>query len=121
MDKSRPSRVPAFLAYLLLVVGWLFVLVAHRDDEFARFHTRQSIMLVLSAIVSLGAWAIFGWIISWIPFVGPVVATASFALVISVGLYLFVLWIVGMISVLQAKERPLSIPIIGRWIRRLPI
>ena len=121
MDKSQPSRIPAFLAYLLLVIGWLYVLVARRDDDFARFHTRQSIMLVLAALLAFVAWAVFSWVVTWIDFVGPVLAAASFALVMSAILYLFILWIVGMVSALQARERVLPIPIVRRWLDRLPI
>ena len=121
MDKSQPSRISAFLAYLLLVIGWVYVLVARRDDAFARFHMRQSIMLVLAAVLAFVAWAVFSWVIAWIDFVGPVVAAASFALVMSTMFYLFILWIIGMVSALQARERKLPIPVLGRWLNRLPI
>jgi uncharacterized membrane protein len=121
LDKTQPSRISALLAYLLLVFGWLYVLVARRDDEFARFHARQSIILVLTAIAALVVWFVFGWIITWIPYAGPVVATASFGLVMALYFYLFVLWIIGMISALQFRQRSLPVPMADRWAGRLPL
>jgi uncharacterized membrane protein len=116
---SQSSRVSAFLAYFLLVLGWLYVFILHRQDKFAVYHAKQSIMLVMVAIATPVVWVIFGWLISFIPLVGPVLAVAGFALVIAAYVTLIVMWVIGMINALRAKARPL--PMIGRWAERLPI
>ena len=114
------SRIAAFLTYLLLVIGWAYVLVARRGDSLAMFHVRQSIILALSAIVAVIAWVVFGWVMGLVPLLGPPLSIASFALVIAAMIYLAIMWVVGMVWALQGKAQSLPIPIIGRWADRLP-
>jgi uncharacterized membrane protein len=113
------SKFAAFLAYLLPVIGWLYVFVAHRQDRLALHHTKQSIMLVIMAIIAPLIWAIVGWVLTFIPYVGALLAASTFSLVVSVYLLLIVLWIVGMVYALRAKSD--SIPLIGAWAERLPL
>lgn len=108
---AKSDRVAAFLTYLLPVIGWAYVLLARRDNKFAMFHTRQSIGLVLIAVAGVVTWVAFGWIIAWIPIVGPIVSLSLFSLVIALLLALIVIWIIGLNNALQNKEQPL--PIIG--------
>ena len=117
MDK--PQRHLAFLSYLLSIVGWLYVLRFHREDKFAVFHAKQSMLLTLLAVGVPLVWAIVGWIISWIPVWGFIIAVTLFTLVIAVYIILVVDWIIGMVYALQAKTKPL--PVIGGWAARLPI
>lgn len=119
MDKSQPSNLSAFLAYLLPIIGWLYVLVARRNDDLALHHTRQAITLVLAAIVTFVIWAVFAWLITWVRYLGPVLAVASFGLVIATYAVLGVLWLIGVASALRSGMKPL--PITGRWADRLPI
>lgn len=116
---SQSSKVSAFLAYLLLILGWLYVFILQREDKFAVYHAKQSIMLVIVALVTPIVWAIFGWLISFIPLVGPVIAISAFALVIAAYVTLIVAWIIGMVYALQARSKPL--PFIGGWAEKLPI
>ena len=116
---SNPSRVSAFLAYLLLVLGWLFVLLFRKEDKFAVFHVKQSIMLVIVAFVALVVWALFAWLVTFIPYAGAITAAASFALVIITMIGLFINWIVGMVRAIRSVDKPL--PITGKWAKRLPI
>ena len=115
------SKIAAFLAYLLLVIGWIYVLVARRNDRFAMFHVRQSITLVLATIVMSVVWVVFAWILGLVPLLGPPLSIASFSLVIATLIYVFILWIMGMVFALQSKTQALPIPVIGRWMDRLPI
>ncbi len=113
---NEPRRYLAFIAYLLSIVGWLYVLLFRREDEFATYHAKQSMVLTLVAVAALVAWAVFAWIVSWIPIAGPFIAAVTFTLVIAVYMLLGVTWIIGMIRALQAQARPL--PIVGGWSRR---
>lgn len=115
---NQYSRGSAFLAYFLLIIGWVYVLVFRRKDELAIFHVRQSITLVIVAVVTIGVWAAFGLVITVIPYAGAIIATATFALVMVASLVFFVLWITGMIFAVQQKMKPL--PLTGRWADRLP-
>ena len=116
---NTSSKISAVLAYLLLVVGWLYVLLLRREDRLATFHVRQSIGLVLLAIAGPLIWAVVGWLWSLIPSVGPLIAIALFSFVIALYIVLAIAWVVGLIYALQAREQPL--PIVGAWANRLPV
>jgi uncharacterized membrane protein len=105
------SRISAFIAYLLLIVGWLFVLIFRRNDDFARFHARQSLALTVTVIIIPLAWAAFAWVITWIPYVGFILAASTFALVIALAIIWVVVWIVGMANALRGVQKP--VPIFG--------
>ena len=108
MNQSR--RIHAFLAYLLSIVGWLYVLILRKDDDFAVFHAKQSMVLTTVAVGSLVVWGVVAWVLSWIPIAGPFVAAVAFSLVA---------WISGMIRALRGEAKP--VPIVGGWSRRLSI
>ncbi len=116
---SEPNKILAFLAYLLTVPGWLYVLLFRRDDKFAVFHAKQSAVLTLVAIGAPLVWMVAGWILSWIPLVGFILAVALFSLVIAIYTVLIVDWIIGMVFALQLKRTPL--PVVGSWARTIPI
>ncbi len=113
---SFASRVKAFLAYLFLAVGGLVILLFNRKDRFAAFHARQSVFLTIVAIVGPVVWALCAYPISFVPFIGPILASASFALVIALFMALVIAWITGMIFALRAQPR--FIPFFGEYTRR---
>jgi uncharacterized membrane protein len=113
------ERTWAFLAYLLSILGWLYVLLFQRKDKLAAYHAKQSLGLTLVAIGSLAIWLLGSWIISWVPLVGILIAAATFSQVILVYVFLGVAWIMGMVYALQAKMQPL--PLVGKWAERIPL
>ena|SRR6186997_3429149 len=115
---NRSSRLPAVLAYLLPVLGWLYVFVFERRNSFALYHLRQAIGLVVFLVVILLAWGVVGWLLAWIPYLG-ILSIALFALVVSAYLYGIVAWLIGIFNALSDRESPL--PLFGRWASRLPI
>lgn len=116
---SKPGRHAAFLAYLLPVVGWLYVFLLHRKNGLAVYHAKQSMMLTMTAAGVPVAWALVAWIVSWIPLAGPLIAVTLFTLVILAYIFLTVDWVIGMIYALYARMRP--VPLVGRWAERIPI
>lgn len=116
---SKPGRNVAFLAYLLPIVGWLYVLLFRKKDEFAVYHAKQSMMLTVTAVGAPAAWAIVAWIVSWLPLAGPIIAAALFALVMLAYTFLAATWIIGMVYALQAKMKP--VPVVGGWAERIPV
>jgi uncharacterized membrane protein len=117
MTVSKSQRVLAFLAYLLLVIGWIIVLLFGRRSRFAVYHMKQSIALVLYLLVVSIGWAMFMWLSAWIPSLF-VVGVSSFSIVIAAIIFGVVAWIIGMSNALGARMRPL--PIVGAWAKRLP-
>ena len=61
---SMSSRISAFIAYLLLIVGWLFVMIFRRGDEFAVFHAKQSLRMTLIIAVIPLIWAVGAYVVS---------------------------------------------------------
>jgi uncharacterized membrane protein len=116
---SEQKRTLAFVAYLLGIFGWLYVLLYQRRSKFAVYHAKQSLGLTLVAVATPVVWALGAWLFSWIPLAGPLVAAAGFSLVILAYLFLAMAWITGMANALRAKTRPL--PLVGKWMEQVPI
>jgi uncharacterized membrane protein len=115
---SEPKRHPAFLAYLLLVFGWLYVFLFHRDNRLAVHHAKQSIVLTVTAVCAPVIWAVIVWVISWVPY-GFLIASSTFSLVIAIYVVLTVDWIIGMVYALRAQIKP--VPIVGGLAKWIPI
>jgi uncharacterized membrane protein len=116
---SKPKKPLALLAYLLPVAGWLYVFLFQREDEFAIYHAKQSMVLTVAAVLAPVAWAVAAWVIAWIPLVGPVLGAFLFALVILAYIALAVTWVMGIVYALQTEVRPL--PFVGVWAERFSI
>jgi uncharacterized membrane protein len=114
---ERSNRLPAFLAYLLLVFGCLYVFMFQRRNHLAMFHAKQSLAIVLTALIVPLIWGAVAWILVWLPF-GFLLAMALFSLVIAAYIYLVGLWLLGIVYVSQNKIH--SLPVIGSWAKRLP-
>jgi len=108
---SMSSKISAFIAYLLFVFGWLFVMTFRRNDQFAVFHAKQSLRLTIFAVGIPAAWGLGGYFISLIPFVGPILASATFSLVIVAFFTIFIAWVIGMSNALRARW--VSVPMFG--------
>jgi uncharacterized membrane protein len=106
------------LAYLIPVIGWLYVLFFQRKNELAVYHLRQAVGLLLFLVAVLAGWAIIAWILAWIPFVA-VLSAALFTIVITAYLYGLAAWILGMSKALRGQLTPL--PLFGQFANRLPI
>jgi uncharacterized membrane protein len=112
------NKIFAFLSYLLLVPGWLFVLLFRRKDEHARFHARQSLVLNVFVLLLFLAWFVITWLTIAIPIAGPLFAWFMFAIVIAFISSALYAWLVGMVQAFQSSRKPL--PIVGKWAQKLP-
>ncbi len=115
---SGRSRFAAVFAYLVPVIGWLYVYLVERKDSFAVFHLRQAIGLVLFLIGTFVGWAVIAWLLAWIPYLA-VLSVALFTIVIAAYIYGFFAWVAGMLNALGNRLSPL--PLFGQWASRLPI
>jgi uncharacterized membrane protein len=113
---NRISRLPAVLAYLIPVIGWLYVLLFHRKNQLAEYHLKQSIGLVLFLVATTASWAVIAWALAFIPYM-VVLSMALFAIVIVAYFYGFAAWILGMSNAVRARQTPL--PFFGQWASRL--
>jgi uncharacterized membrane protein len=116
MDNTS-QRYPAVIAYLLPVIGWVYVYLFQRTNSFARFHLKQAVGLFLGLLAAFVAWAVVAWILAWIPY-GSVFAVALFTLVMTAVIAGFFFWIGGMIN--AARGQVEYIPLVGEAANRLP-
>jgi uncharacterized membrane protein len=114
---ERVEKILAFLAYLLVIVGALYILIVHRKNKLAVHHAKQALGIIIIAISVFIAWVVGGWIISWVPYIGFIFTVALFALVIVTYIVLCICYITGMVYALDVKMQP--VPIVGNVADRL--
>jgi len=100
--KSDDSKLFAFLAVLLSIIGFVIALAAKRDDKYVMYYAKQSLVLFFGWII---VW-IIGAVIGFIPVVGSVVYY-----VLSIGL--LILWILGLVYSVSGEMK--AIPIVGQF------
>jgi len=96
------GKLCAILAYLLVGIIWYFVDENMKKNEFAKFHAKQGlVLLIVSIAVSIANT--FLWII---PIIGWLVITV-------LNIAIFILWILGIINAANGKQKEL--PVIGHF------
>lgn len=95
---SGESKLFAFLAYLLGIVGFVLVFLVRRKDKYAMYHAKQSLMLFVAAVIIslVGIVPILGW----------------FAYVIGM-IWLVIVWVFALLRALSGVEKP--VPLIGKY------
>lgn len=99
--KNDANVAMAIIAYFIFFVP---LLTDSKDDPFVKFHVKQSIVLLIAAVIIwvLGAVIpVIGWLL-----IGPIG-----------GLVVFVLWLIGVINAAQKKQTP--VPLIGQFGEKL--
>ncbi len=119
MSVRNNSRILAFFSYLLPLVGALYVLLFQRKDEFAAFHARQSITLLMAAVLAPAVWVVVAWLVFWIPQVGGPVGMGLFSGVLAVYIAIIFGWVRGLLDSLRAEQR--AVPFFGGWTRFIPL
>ena len=91
------ENIAGLLCYLLTwVTGIIFYLI-EKENDFVKFHAKQSIVTFLPLTIIL-------WIVGWIPFIGWILSPL-------LGLLILVLWIVLMIKAYHGERW--KVPIFG--------
>ena len=92
---SSNAQLIAVISYLTFI-GWIIAFVLYQNDksEFAIYHIRQSLGIVILGVV--------GWVIFWIPILGWLCA-----------IFLFVMWLMGLIYAAQGEAKP--VPVLGNF------
>ncbi len=83
------SRTVAILAYIT-IIGWIVAMIMNNKQwsSLGTFHLRQALGLIICSLLT------------WIPFIGGFL-----------GLAIFILWIIGLVTAINGEEKPL--PFIG--------
>ncbi len=95
------GKTIAIISYIT-IIGWIIALVMHGSNKtsLGAFHLRQALGIALLAIATM----FIRIPLHFIPGVGWIFSMA-------IGIGLFVLWIMGLISAVNAQEKPL--PVLG--------
>ena len=115
--KAAGGRFFAVLAYLLPLLGGLIGLLADGRNPLTRHHAQQSIATVLTLILSFFVWALAGYVVALVPWIGPIVTISLFSLVMAMAAFLAVNWLLSLLRALRGEER--QIPVANRVARRL--
>lgn len=110
---QKPNRLLAFLSYVLPFVGSALVLLFSRRNALALYHACQALALFLGIIFVPVGWVVFGWLLSFIPLVGPILAAGLFAVVMAAAMTTVIGFVIGMTNALRARFIP--IPVFGGW------
>ncbi len=89
ITEGKTIAIIAYITFIGLIIA--FVLNIEKKNSFALYHIRQSLGLVLTALVLgiINIIPILGWVIS---IIGSII--------------LLIMWISGLISALNGKEKP---------------
>lgn len=115
---GNSQRLNGFIAYLLPVVGWIYLIIFQRKNRFANFHLRQAVGLFLFLILVMLGWGVLTWLLAWIPY-AFVFGIALFGLPLTAFIFSVIAWIIGMVNALSNRE--VYLPFIGGYSSRLPI
>ena len=99
---AEDSKLFAFLAVFLCIVGFIIALLAKKDDKYVIYYAKQSLILFISfLIVSMVTWIpVIGWI------TGPILT-----------ILLFILWIIALVYSVSGEMK--ETPIIGQFARQI--
>jgi uncharacterized membrane protein len=99
------TKLCAFLAYLLIGIIWYFADEKMKKNDFVKFHVKQGLVLLITAII----FSFFYGILVFIPIIG-------WFIIAVLQLCVLILLVMGIINALNGKENPL--PIIGGFAKK---
>jgi uncharacterized membrane protein len=113
------GKVCAILSYLLVGIIWYFADDKMRKNNFAKFHAKQGLILLIVSIILSIVVSIFSAIFTPLLFMGGGLGIFWIISLIwyAVSLVLFVLWLIGIIAAATGKEK--ALPIIGGFAKSL--
>jgi len=92
------SKLFAFFATFLSILGFLIALVARRENKYVMFYAKQSLVVFATYIIAV--------IIGILPGIGKVLGPIAFLIV-------FIFWLLSWIYALSGKMK--EVPFIGKY------
>lgn len=102
--KENDSKLFAFLATFLSIIGFIIALIAKKDDRYVMHYAKQSLIIFIIFIISA--------VIKIIPFIGEVASVIVY-------LGAFVLWIISWVYALSGEFK--KVPIVGDYAEKIKI
>ncbi len=102
--EDKTVAILAYITPLLCYVGIVIAIVMHNNKKTAlgAYHLRQALGLIVGGVAC--------FVLSFIPILGWIAAPI-------LGLGLFVLWIMGLLSAINGEMKPL--PLVGEQIHKM--
>lgn len=105
-NEQSDSKIFAFLAVFLSIIGFIIALVAKRKDKYVMFYAKQSLVLFIASII---VW-IITMVLAFIPILGWFIG-------VLLELVILVLWLIGWIYALSGEEK--EIPVVGKYATKI--
>lgn len=100
--KEEDSKMFAFLATFLSIIGFIIVLLTKKENKYVMFYAKQSLVVFIAYIIA--------GILAMIPFIGWFVLGPLAYLLVTI------LWLFSWIYALSGKEK--ETPIIGKYAQK---
>ena len=97
IEEGKTIAIIAYITIIGLIIA--FVMNNEKKNEFASFHIRQSLGIIILSILISVFFFIIGFVIS-IPFLPTII-----------NLLLIVLWVLGFIGAIQGEKK--KVPVVG--------
>lgn len=102
--KDGDSKLFAFLAAFLSILGFIIALLFRRNNRYVMFYAKQSLVIFIGYLI--------GVVAGWLPLIGDFVSGVIDVIVI-------VLWIITWIFALSGKEK--YTPLIGQYADKIDL
>jgi len=106
--KKEDSKIFAFLAALLSIVGFIIAIIAWKDDKYVMFYAKQSLVIFIATVV---VW-ILKPILHLIPILGQVI-------IVILTIIIVISWILSWVFALSGKQQYAWF--LGRWSQGIKI
>ena len=102
------QKTISWVSYIT-IIGWIIAIVSYNGSieksSLARFHLRQSLGLIITAVAIYFAMIIFSMMIGLL---------GTLLSILNLGV--LVLWIIGLISAVNGEEKP--VPLVGEFYQK---
>ncbi len=114
LKEVEDGKIWAFLAMFLGIIGFIVVLLAKKDNKYAMFYAKQSLVLFIVGFGGGIVLSVLGMILGAIPILGFLITGLIAA---AFWIFMLVMWVMGWISALSGQEKYL--PLIGEYAKKI--
>ncbi|MDP1695387.1 MAG: hypothetical protein Q8L29_00535 [archaeon] len=106
VKKTDDSKLFAFLAVLLTIIGFVIAYALKKDNEYVMYYGKQGLILFIASLI---VWVFVETIV---PFIGLVLSPILWVAWV-------ILWVIGIIYSLSGEMKP--IPVIGQFADKIKL
>jgi len=104
--KDDDTKLFAFLATFLSIIGFVIALIAKKENKYVRFYAKQSLIVFIVGLIA----GIISWVFIGLPIIGWIINLA-------LNIIILILWIVSWIYALSGEMR--EVPVVGIYARKI--